>query len=293
MNNPSYVVITPVRNEEKYVGKTIESMVNQTILPKEWIIVDDGSTDQTPLIIDEAARKHPWIRTVHRPNRGFRKSGGGVIEAFYDGYNALSFHDWEFIVKLDADISFASHYFESLLKRFVDDKRLGIASGIYLEMENDGVSRPVQMPPYHAAGACKVIRRKCFEDINGFVVASGWDTVDEIRAMARGWITRHFLDLPIMHHKPEGSGIGMIRTSVMHGRIYYRTGGGVLFFALKVLRRIGTKPYMLNAIALLLGHMMALIRRETLLVTEFESRYYRNLLRNRLKRQLRKLLAGI
>ena len=94
----------------------------------------------------------------------------------------------------------------------MDDHRLGIASGVYLEMGVDGAWKEVVMPSYHAAGACKVLRRTCFEEIEGFIVAAGWDTVDEIRAMTLGWKTRHFIDLQMKHHKFEGSGIGTIRT---------------------------------------------------------------------------------
>src|SRR5215472_17268700 len=101
-----YVVITPVRDEEKCLPLTIESMVRQTILPAEWIIVDDGSKDSTGKIADEAATRYPWIRAVHRQDRGFRKWGAGIIEAFYDGFHALSCKNWEFMSKLDGDLSF-------------------------------------------------------------------------------------------------------------------------------------------------------------------------------------------
>src|SRR5271170_928945 len=106
-----YVIITPVRDEEKYIEVTIESVVRQTTRPVEWMIVDDGSVDLTGEIIDRYAAQYSWIRVVHRANRGFRKSGGGVMEAFYDGFNALQCKDWEFIVKLDGDLSFAAEYF--------------------------------------------------------------------------------------------------------------------------------------------------------------------------------------
>src|ERR1019366_5407615 len=107
-----YVLITPVRDEEAYLRFTIDCMVAQTIRPVEWIIVNDGSTDATGKIIDEYARQYPWIQGVHRENRGFRKAGGGVVDAFNGGYRALESKDWDFIVKLDGDLSFAPTYFE-------------------------------------------------------------------------------------------------------------------------------------------------------------------------------------
>jgi glycosyltransferase involved in cell wall biosynthesis len=90
MREPNYVIITPARNEEPHLPKTIESVASQTLQPQQWILVNDGSTDDTGRIMDAAARQHSWVRTVHRPDRGFRKPGGGVIEAFHDGYARLS-----------------------------------------------------------------------------------------------------------------------------------------------------------------------------------------------------------
>jgi hypothetical protein len=147
------------------------------------------------------------------------------------------------------------------------------------------------MPSYHAAGACKVIRRKCFECIEGFSVARGWDTVDEIRAMARGWKTGHFSQLRMHHHKPEGAGIGRIRTSFMHGEIYYVTGGSGLFFVLKVLHRIGSRPYVLTAGALAWGYIWARLKRKGLLVSRDEAACYQTLLRERLVNQAKSLFG--
>ena len=158
-------------------------------------------------------------------------------------------------------------------------------------MGNDGDWKEVVMPSYHAAGACKVIRKKCFEEIGGFIVAAGWDTVDEIRAMALGWKTGHFPDLQMKHHKSEGSGIGTIRTSVMHGEIYYLTGGGKLFFLLKVLHRMRSKPYVIGALALSWGYLRALWKRKTPLVTEAEARCYQGLLSERLQAKTKALFV--
>src|SRR5580692_13069281 len=113
-----YAIITPIRNEEAHIEATIASVRRQTIQPVEWVIVDDGSTDRTAEIIDRCAVELPWVRVVHRPDRGFRKSGGGVVEAFYDGYNHLACGDWEFLVKLDGDLSFAEDYFERCFEHF-------------------------------------------------------------------------------------------------------------------------------------------------------------------------------
>jgi hypothetical protein len=213
------------------------------------------------------------------------------MRAFNYGYNFLQESNYDFIVKLDCDLSFESYYFEKLIKRFFEDEKLGIASGVYLEMAKADVWKEVVMPSYHAAGACKVLRRKCFEDIGGFISAAGWDTVDEIRAMTLGWKTGHFPDLKMKHHKPEGSGIGSVRTSAMHGEVYYLTGGGKFFFLLKVLHRMGTKPYVISAMALFWGYVKVLWRRGRPLVTKEEAICYQNLLSNRLRGRTKALFA--
>ena len=123
-----YVIITPVRDEEKYIEATIDSVAGQTIQPAEWVIVDDGSTDKTG-DHRSVCEQFPWIRAVHRPNRGFRKSGGGVVDAFYEGYNTLRSGEWEFIVKLDADLTFSEDYFEKCFGHFDQEPRLGMGGG--------------------------------------------------------------------------------------------------------------------------------------------------------------------
>jgi glycosyltransferase involved in cell wall biosynthesis len=286
-----YVIISPVKDEENYIEFTLKSLIAQTLKPVSWIIVDDGSRDKTVEIISRYLPKHPFIRMVRNPHAGFRGPGSAVIRAFNFGYEFIGKENYDFIVKLDCDLSFGPEYFENLIGKFTDDERLGIVSGIYFEMSNNGTWKEIIMPSYHAAGASKVMRRKCFEEIGGFVAAAGWDTVDEIRAMTRGWKTRHFKDLQLKHHKIEGSGIGQLKTSLMHGEIYYLTGGSKLFFVLKTLHRIGSKPYVLSALALLFGYLRALKNRKPSLVSEAEARCYKTLLNNRLRAKANALLA--
>jgi hypothetical protein len=188
----------------------------------------------------------------------------------------------DFIVKLDGDLSFEPDYFEKLLGRFEADERLGIASGIYLETDATGSWKPVKMPSYHAFGACKMVRRTCFEQIGGFLTMPGWDTVDEIKALNQGWTTTHFPDLRAKHHKREGSAMGSLPTSAFHGEIYYVTGGDPLFLLFKVLHRMKARPFVISGLALMAGYIRALITRKPRLVNREEARCYRRLLRQRL-----------
>src|SRR5579872_4094371 len=129
IKDTKYVVVTPVRDEESYLKLTVESVIRQTIQPVEYVIVNDGSKDRTGYIIEEYARQYPWIRGVHREDRGYRKWGAGIIEAFYSGFEALHCRDWDFMCKLDGDLSFEPSYFEGTFKKFAASPKLGIGGG--------------------------------------------------------------------------------------------------------------------------------------------------------------------
>ena len=189
-----YVVITPVRDEERHVEATVHSVASQTIPPVEWIIVNDGSSDRTGDILDRCAAQFPWIHVIHRPNRGFRKSGGGVIEAFYDGYHALGRDDWEFIVKLDGDLTLSPDYFEKCFEHFNEQPKLGIGGGAICH-EVDGTLKVEANPKFHVRGATKIYRRACWEAIGGIWAAPGWDTIDEVKANMLDWKTDTFGEL--------------------------------------------------------------------------------------------------
>jgi biofilm PGA synthesis N-glycosyltransferase PgaC len=279
---PKYIVVSPVRDEERHIELTIRSMVDQTVRPAAWVIVDDGSRDRTPEIVREYAAKYSFIQPVNHQRSGERHAGSRVVHAFNYGREVIRNVKFEFIVKLDCDLSFGPDYFEKLFEEFRADERLGIASGVYYEEMSNGSWEQVEMPLYHAFGACKVVRASCFQDIGGFVTVPGWDTVDEIRAWSAGWSTRHFARLKTKHHKGEGTGIGRVRTSRMHGEIYYVTGGDPIFLVFKFLHRLTAAPFLISAFALASGYLQALVTRKPLLVTRSEALCYRRLLRQRL-----------
>lgn len=252
--NIEYVIITPVRDEELYIKETIESVASQTIKPVQWVIVDDGSSDGTGEIIDRYAGKHPWIKTVHRDNRGFRKSGGGVIEAFYDGLARIKKVGWDFIVKLDGDLSFEADYFEKCLRHFRENPRLGIGGGvIYCNVK--GKLELERNPMFHVRGATKIYRRRCWDAIEGLIEAPGWDTVDEVKANMLGWETKTFLEIKAIQLKHTGAGDGTWRSLVKDGVANYVSGYHPLFMFLKCLKRTFQKPYIIGS----LGHFYGFI----------------------------------
>lgn len=257
-----YSIITPVRDEVKYIKETISSVVKQTILPCQWIIVDDGSTDGTREILGNESKDVSWIKIIHRNNRGFRAAGGGVVQAFYAGYSALSDQDWDFIVKLDGDLSFAPDYFEQCFKIFESDAVLGIGGGAIYQLENDVLKiDSFGDPPFHVRGATKIYRRACWERIHPLIEAPGWDTIDEVKANMLGWTTKTFDLLKVIQHKPTGGADGNWRNWFKNGRANYITGYHPLFMLAKCAKRAIRKPIFLESMALLAGFCSGYLKR--------------------------------
>jgi poly-beta-1,6-N-acetyl-D-glucosamine synthase len=256
----NYVIITPARDEESNIQKTILAVASQSVLPAQWIIVDDGSRDGTAAIIDRAAESYPWVTAVHRSDRGFRQAGGGVVAAFYEGYSGVNVPDWDFIVKLDADLNFAPDYFERCFAEFDKDPRLGIGGGgIYhdtpagLELE--------QNPAFHVRGATKIYRRECWDQLGGLLKAPGWDTIDEVKANMLGWSTRTFPDLQVSHSRYTGAADGAWKDSVKNGFANYLTGYHPAFMLVKCLRRLAARPYFIGSLGLAWGFIKGYFRR--------------------------------
>jgi len=254
MQDVKYVVVTPVRDEEKHIEATIEAVAGQTIRPQEWIIVNDGSSDQTGDIIDRYAGQFSWISVVHRSNRGFRKSGGGVVEAFYDGYNALRGNDWDFVVKLDGDLTLSRTYFEKCFEHFDRDPKLGVGGGeIYHEL--GGVRKLEVNPKFHVRGATKIYRRACWEAIGGLLRAPGWDSIDEVKANMLGWKSYSFAELQVVHHRMTGTADGAVRDRVKHGVACYVSGYHPLFVVASCFRRLVQPPYVVGSAAMGYGFL--------------------------------------
>jgi glycosyltransferase involved in cell wall biosynthesis len=255
-----YVIVTPVRDEEKHISATIQCIASQTVRPLQWVIVNDGSTDKTGEIIDQYAAEMPWIRVLHRSNRGFRKSGGGVVEAVNEGISVLEHEDWEFIVKLDGDLTFPSDYFEKCFKHFEECPRLGIGGGEICH-DTDGEVKVEANPRFHVRGATKIYKRECWEAIGGLLAAPGWDTIDEVRANMLGWRTRAFSDLRLLHHRFTGSADGQWRDNIKHGVACYISGYHPLFLLASCVYRIARKPYFVGSAAICYGFAKAFFNR--------------------------------
>jgi glycosyltransferase involved in cell wall biosynthesis len=261
MTDSVYIVITPIRNEEEFLPLTLASMFAQTAKPQQWILVNDGSTDGTGKLIDQAAATHPWITVVHRADRGSRQAGSGVIAAFYDGYRAISGNNWDYVVKFDGDLSFDSSYFELCLEEFIADKALGIAGGTCCKLiQGKKIPEFTGEPPFHVRGPTKIYRRACFEAIGGLIQSPGWDTVDLIKANMLGWKTRTFPHIQLIHHRATGGAYGSWANYTKNGLANYITGYHPIFMACKCARRM-LRDLNMEGLGLWWGFMKGYLRR--------------------------------
>jgi len=263
MNKPRIVVITPVRNEENYLQDTILMMVHQTLQPVEWILVDDGSTDETATIIRQASEKFDWIHGVYRSDRGARAVGPGVVQAFKEGYKNITSKNYDYICKMDGDIQFGVEYFEALVRYFEKDSRLGAASGkIFFEV--DGALKEERMSDEMVCGAVNFYRRECFNDIGGFVTGLHWDGIAYHRSRIEGWKTESFRgqQLKIIHKRQMGSS----HKSIIHGRLRWGLGqwfmGTHFIYLLAIcLYRMLERPWIIGGLFIGLGYLQGKFKR--------------------------------
>lgn len=249
-----YAVISPVRNESTFLNGTYRSLAAQTIAPAAWVIVDDGSTDATPQIADKLAAECPWIRVVHRLDRGYRESGTGVAEAFNDGLQALDGVAWDYLVKLDGDLTFAEDYFARCFAHFAAEPLLGVGGGWVVSITARGIERE-PVPAGHVRGATKIYRRECWNSIRKLFPAPGWDTLDEITANVAGWESRAFEDLEVTQQRKTGGADGWWRTAFKNGRADYVCRNNPLFMCSKIAWRMVTlRPYVVRGLALGAGY---------------------------------------
>lgn len=261
--NRRLLVLSPVRDEAAHLQLTIDSMVAQTVRPKVWMIVDDGSSDDTPAIVERAAAAHPWIRLYRRKDRGVRHVGGGVVEAFNDGLRPFNLDDFDYLCKLDGDLQFAPHYFERLLEKFEADPQLGTASGKCFDIASSGWV-PLRTSDEFSLGACKTYRVPCFREIGGLVREAMWDGIDCHRCRMLGWKARSFHDeeLRLYEMRPMGSS----HKGVCHGRLRWGQGqyfmGTHWLYALAIaFYRMFERPFFIGGLCIFLGYSRGFLRR--------------------------------
>ena len=218
----NYYIIIPAHNEEKFISLTIESVINQTLLPKKMVIVNDNSSDTTEAIINSYISKNTWIEKVNKLSSNEHLPGSKVIEAFNEGLKKLD-DDYDFVVKLDADLILPENYFQNIANVFTTNSKIGIAGGFAYEQENEkgewNLNHP--MNKNHVRGAFKAYSKACFREIGGLRNSIGWDTVDELLAQYHKFIIYTDESLKVKHLRPTGKSYNK-KAKYMQGEAMYK-----------------------------------------------------------------------
>jgi hypothetical protein len=260
----NYVLITAARNEEQHIEQTLKSVVAQSIKPRKWVIVSDGSTDRTDAIVSEYAARVPYLQLLRVEGEQTRNFGSKA-QALHRGYGELNDTEYDFIGIVDADVSLPLDYYESILAKFAQDPKLGLAGGIVIDFY-DGRVHKVVTREHSVRGAVQVFRRQCYEEIGGMpeVRGGGMDSVAEVLTRMRGWRVRSFSEVRGLHLKPTGRTLGSTwwRVRFREGQSDYMLGYHLLFMVFKCISRIVEKPYFIGALLRLTGFLTSIVRRQ-------------------------------
>jgi biofilm PGA synthesis N-glycosyltransferase PgaC len=260
---PSYVLITPVRNEESTIGITLDSVVHQTTPPVEWIIVSDECTDGTDKIVQDYAARYPFIhllRLTQRPHRSF----SSVVFATEAGIAALTYKDYDFIGFLDADIRFSETYYAEIMEEFAINIKLGLAGGLVVDCV-DGRRVVNKQSLREVAGAVQFFRRECFESLGGLIAIpeGGWDAITCVQARMQSYSTQTFPKIQVDHLKPRNAAEGNItRRFFQLGVRDYALGNHPLFEVIKCAYRCFEQPYLFGGGMRFVGYIWCYIKRK-------------------------------
>jgi glycosyltransferase involved in cell wall biosynthesis len=273
-----YCLVTPCRDEARYARRTLDAITQQSELPALWIIVDDGSKDATPEILAEYAAKFQFIRVVRRADRGDRKLGGGVIDAFYTGYETIDPNDFDYVCKLDLDLDIPRKYFALLMDRMEAEPRLGTCSGKAYFVPEGQSDEDIPLPLFdtlrvvtealgddNSAGMIKFYRRRCFQQIGGFVRELMWDGIDGHRCRQLGWIAASYDDpeLRFVHLRPMGTSHKNWWTGrVRHGFGQYFMGTTPVYMLASAAFRMSRPPVVLGGLGMLHGYFRSMVKRD-------------------------------
>ncbi|MBC7523154.1 MAG: glycosyltransferase family 2 protein [Flavobacterium sp.] len=279
-----YYIVIPTYNEEKFILQTLQSLVNQTIVPQKIIVVNDNSTDKTHEIVTEFAKTYPWITLVNKTSENIHLPGSKVIQAFQKGLETLD-KNYDFIVKADADLIFPDNYFETIMEHFKSDPTIGMVGGFaYIEKNKEWILENLTDKD-HIRGAFKSYRKETFEQIDGLKPAMGWDTVDELLCKFYNWKVITDATLKVKHLKPTGA--NYYKTArYKQGEAFYTLGYGFLitFIASAKLAWMKKKPLLF--FDYIMGFWKAKRENKTLLVTTEQAKFIRNYRFQQMKKKL-------
>lgn len=257
-----YVLITPARNEGAYIELTIQSVIAQTVLPKRWIIVSDGSTDETDAIVEKYLPGRPWLELVRLAPRTERHFAAKV-GAFNAGYARVKDLEFDVVGNIDGDVSFGPDYFEYLLGKFASMPNLGVAGTHYIEGDFHSF-KDSYINVHHVNGQCQLFRRECFDDIGGYVPIKGGgiDWVAVTTARMKGWTTLSFSERVFNHLRKMGTaGTSVLGARFHYGKKDYFLGGHPNWQLFRSTFQMAQKPYVVGGLALLAGYLWCWVRR--------------------------------
>lgn len=289
-----YVLITPARNEEAYIEKTLRSVIDQTMLPKRWVIVSDGSTDRTDEIVKHYVHGQDWIEFVQLPKRKERHFAAKV-NAFNTGYERVKHLKFEIIGNLDADISFEKDFFEFLIKKFEQIPELGVAGTPFLEEGYSSINDSYEGGE-HVSGQCQLFRKACYESIGGYssIREGHVDKIAVVKARMKGWKTRSFKERTFYHHRKLGTGGNNNKWKAMfdYGRRDYRIGRHPVWESIRIGYRMTKTPYVIGGMLLMSGYIWASMSRERRPVSSEFVKFYQEEQMIKLKQILVSLVRG-
>lgn len=259
---PIYVLITPARNEAQFIELTIKSVISQTVRPEKWVIVSDGSTDGTDEIVSKYSAEHPWIELLRMPERRERNFAGKVL-AFNAGYARVKEMRFDAIGSLDGDASFDKDYFSFLLHKLMEDNSLGLVGTAFRESEEKSYDyRFVSIE--HVTGICQLFRRKCFEEIGGYVAVKGGavDRIINIAARMQGWKTRTYPEKFYLHHRQMGTAQqSAFMARFKDGAKDYSVGSHPIWELFRTVYQMTKRPFVIGGLTLGSGYLWSMIRR--------------------------------
>jgi glycosyltransferase involved in cell wall biosynthesis len=285
MAGNAYVLATAAYNEGGFIENTIRSVISQEVRPVKWVIVSDGSTDDTDEIIKRYAAQYNFIQ-LYRITEDHPRNFAAQVNAINAGMVQLRYIDYEFIGNMDADVTMDPHYFKSLLEKFKHDPKLGLGGGMIYEQDVDGKFKGRKTNSrISVAHACQLFRKDCFASVGGQYIPlpyGGPDTYAETTARMKGWHVESFEDIIMFHHRPTGSAGGLLKSCFRQGKMDYSLGALPLFEVLKLASRVWVKPYVLGSMARFAGFVHSYSQKEKRAVpSEFMS-YLRKEQRHRL-----------
>jgi len=264
VSNRRYVLISPCRDEAEHMRRTLESVMAQSVPPALFVVVDDGSTDATPKILESYCARMPYLKVVRRANRGRRSVGPGVIEAFYAGFETVAIGEFDYLCKFDLDLDLPPRYFELLIERMEASPRLGTTSGKpYFVAPRGGQLVPEVCGDEMSVGMTKFYRVQCFREIGGFVRQVMWDGIDCHRCRMLGWTAESVDDeaLRFIHLRPMGSSQKGIWTGrVRSGFGQYFMGTAPAYFLASAIFRLPKHPILLGSVAMIWGYVSSALR---------------------------------